>query len=164
MSQTCKLTWTQPENSVRTSQETHYVSTTGSNQLMLLGKTVAVYCANRTEHIMYYFSVLKQVVCIVTIGILRVTGIAYVCTRCFTVRIILGMSENVGHTLESWSCSVGHTLESWSCSVGHTLESWSCSVGHTLESWSCSYVSYSTSSVNLSLHTNSWRDTIAVAL
>jgi hypothetical protein len=38
------------ENSVRTSQETHYVSATKPNQLMLLRETVAVYCENHTEH------------------------------------------------------------------------------------------------------------------
>jgi hypothetical protein len=35
---------------VRTSQETHHVSTTEPSQLMLCGGTVAVYCGNRTEH------------------------------------------------------------------------------------------------------------------
>jgi hypothetical protein len=39
------------KNSVRTSQETHYVSTTKTNRLMLFGETVAVYCENHTEHI-----------------------------------------------------------------------------------------------------------------
>jgi hypothetical protein len=38
------------ENSVRTSQETHYISTTKSNRLILFRKTVAVYCENHTEH------------------------------------------------------------------------------------------------------------------
>jgi hypothetical protein len=37
--------------SVRTSQETHYVSATEPNRLMLFGETVAVYCENHTEHI-----------------------------------------------------------------------------------------------------------------
>jgi hypothetical protein len=37
-------------NSVRTSQETHYVSATKPNRLMLFGETVAVYCENHTEH------------------------------------------------------------------------------------------------------------------
>jgi hypothetical protein len=37
-------------NSVRTSQEAHYFSTTEPNQLMLCEETVAVYCENRTEH------------------------------------------------------------------------------------------------------------------
>jgi hypothetical protein len=37
--------------SVRTSQETHYVSATKPNRLMLFRETVAVYCENRTEHI-----------------------------------------------------------------------------------------------------------------
>jgi hypothetical protein len=31
-------------------QETHYVSATMSNRLMLFGETVAVYCENHTEH------------------------------------------------------------------------------------------------------------------
>jgi hypothetical protein len=35
---------------VRTSQETHYVSTTKPNRLMLFGETVAVYCENHTGH------------------------------------------------------------------------------------------------------------------
>jgi hypothetical protein len=35
---------------VRTSQETHYVTTTEPNRLMLFGETVAAYCENRTEH------------------------------------------------------------------------------------------------------------------
>jgi hypothetical protein len=39
------------KNSVRTSQETHYVSATKPNRLMLFGETVAVYCENRTEYI-----------------------------------------------------------------------------------------------------------------
>jgi hypothetical protein len=38
------------KNTVRTSQETHHVSATKPNQLMLFGKTVAVYCENHTEH------------------------------------------------------------------------------------------------------------------
>jgi hypothetical protein len=37
-------------DTVRTSQETHYVSTTEPNRLMLFGETVAVYCKNHTEH------------------------------------------------------------------------------------------------------------------
>jgi hypothetical protein len=35
---------------VRTSQETHHVSATKPNQLMLFRETVAVYCENHTEH------------------------------------------------------------------------------------------------------------------
>jgi hypothetical protein len=35
---------------VRTSQETHYVSTTEPNRLMLFGETVAIYCENHMEH------------------------------------------------------------------------------------------------------------------
>jgi hypothetical protein len=38
------------KNSVRTSQETHHVSTTKPSRLMLFGETVAVYCENHTEH------------------------------------------------------------------------------------------------------------------
>jgi hypothetical protein len=37
-------------NPVRTPQETHYVSTTKPNRLMLFGETVTVYCENHTEH------------------------------------------------------------------------------------------------------------------
>jgi hypothetical protein len=37
-------------NSVRTSQETHYVSATKPNRLMLFRETIAVYCENHTEH------------------------------------------------------------------------------------------------------------------
>jgi hypothetical protein len=35
---------------VRTSQETHHVSATEPNRLMLSGETVAVCCENRTGH------------------------------------------------------------------------------------------------------------------
>jgi hypothetical protein len=35
---------------VRTSHETHHVSATESNRLILCGETVAVCCENRTEH------------------------------------------------------------------------------------------------------------------
>jgi hypothetical protein len=38
-------------NPVRTSQETHDVSATEPNRLMLCGETAVVYCENRTEHI-----------------------------------------------------------------------------------------------------------------
>jgi hypothetical protein len=37
-------------NSVRTSQETYYVSATKPNRLMLFRETVAVYCENHMEH------------------------------------------------------------------------------------------------------------------
>jgi hypothetical protein len=37
-------------NSVRTSQETDYVTATMPNRLMLFRETVAVYCENHTEH------------------------------------------------------------------------------------------------------------------
>jgi predicted Zn-dependent protease with MMP-like domain len=39
------------ENSVRTSQETHYVSATKPNRLMLFREMISVYCENHTEHI-----------------------------------------------------------------------------------------------------------------
>jgi UDP-glucose 6-dehydrogenase len=38
------------KNQVCTSQETHYVSATESNRLMLFGKTVTVYGENHTEY------------------------------------------------------------------------------------------------------------------
>jgi hypothetical protein len=41
---------TEHTDTVRTSQETRYVSATEPNQLMLFGETVAVYCENHTEH------------------------------------------------------------------------------------------------------------------
>jgi hypothetical protein len=41
---------TELTDTVRTSQETHYVSATKSNRLMLFRETVAVHCENRTEH------------------------------------------------------------------------------------------------------------------
>jgi hypothetical protein len=41
---------TEHTHTVRTSQETHHVSTTEPNRLMLCGETVAVCCENRTEH------------------------------------------------------------------------------------------------------------------
>jgi hypothetical protein len=37
-------------DTVHTSQETHYVSATEPNRLMLFGETVTVYCENHTEH------------------------------------------------------------------------------------------------------------------
>jgi hypothetical protein len=37
-------------NSAHTSQETHYVSATKPNWLMLFGETVAVYYENHTKH------------------------------------------------------------------------------------------------------------------
>jgi hypothetical protein len=38
---------------VRISQETHYVSATKPNRLMLFVETVTVYCENHTEHNRY---------------------------------------------------------------------------------------------------------------
>jgi hypothetical protein len=38
------------KNSVRTSQETQYISATKPNRLMLFGETAAVYCETHTEH------------------------------------------------------------------------------------------------------------------
>jgi hypothetical protein len=37
-------------NPVRTSQETHYVSATKLDQLLLFGEIIAVYCENHTKH------------------------------------------------------------------------------------------------------------------
>jgi hypothetical protein len=37
-------------NPVRTSQETHCISATEPNRLMLFRETVAVYCENHMEH------------------------------------------------------------------------------------------------------------------
>jgi translation initiation factor IF-1 len=37
-------------NTVRTSQETHYIPAAKPNRLMLFRETVAVYCENHTEH------------------------------------------------------------------------------------------------------------------
>jgi hypothetical protein len=36
---------------VRTSQETHHISATKPNRLMLFGETVAAYCETHMEHI-----------------------------------------------------------------------------------------------------------------
>jgi hypothetical protein len=36
-------------NSIRTSQQTHYVSATKPNRLMLFREIIAVYCENHTE-------------------------------------------------------------------------------------------------------------------
>jgi hypothetical protein len=41
---------TERTDTVRTSQETHYISATEPNRLMLFGETVAVYCENHPEH------------------------------------------------------------------------------------------------------------------
>jgi hypothetical protein len=41
---------TEHTDTVRTLQETHYVSATNTNRLMLFRETVAVYCENHTEH------------------------------------------------------------------------------------------------------------------
>jgi hypothetical protein len=35
---------------VRTSQETHYITATKPNRLMLFSETLTVYCENHTEH------------------------------------------------------------------------------------------------------------------
>jgi predicted AAA+ superfamily ATPase len=42
---------TKHTDTVRTSQETLYVSATEPNRVMLFGETVAVYCENHTQHI-----------------------------------------------------------------------------------------------------------------
>jgi hypothetical protein len=67
-------------NAGHTSQETHYVSATETNRLMLFGETVAVYCENHMEHIhcvgrMKSFSMLKQEVHIKTTGIWGVKSV-----------------------------------------------------------------------------------------
>jgi hypothetical protein len=65
-------------NPLHTSQETHDVSATRPNQLMLFRERVAVYCENHTEHTdtpcgqNAGFSMLRQVVYIVTTGLKRV--------------------------------------------------------------------------------------------
>jgi hypothetical protein len=41
---------TEHTDTIRTSQETHYVSATETNRIMLFGETVAVYHENHTEH------------------------------------------------------------------------------------------------------------------
>jgi hypothetical protein len=41
---------TEHTGTVRTSQQTHHVSATETNRLMLLGEIVAVYGENHTEH------------------------------------------------------------------------------------------------------------------
>jgi hypothetical protein len=41
---------TEHTDTVRTSQETHYISATEPTRLMLFGETVDVYCENHTEH------------------------------------------------------------------------------------------------------------------
>jgi hypothetical protein len=41
---------TKHTDTVRTSQETRYVSATEPNRLKLFGETVTVYCENHTEH------------------------------------------------------------------------------------------------------------------
>jgi predicted Zn-dependent protease with MMP-like domain len=41
---------TEHTDTVRTSQETHYLSATKPNRLILFRETVAVYCENHTEH------------------------------------------------------------------------------------------------------------------
>jgi translation initiation factor IF-1 len=41
---------TEHTDTVRTSQESYYVSATEHILLMLFGETVAVYCENHTEH------------------------------------------------------------------------------------------------------------------
>jgi hypothetical protein len=51
-------------------KETHYVSTTKPNRLMLFREMIAVYCENHTEHINtlcgHSYLMLKQVVYLVT--------------------------------------------------------------------------------------------------
>jgi hypothetical protein len=66
---------TEHTDTVRTSQETYYVSATETNRLILFRKRVAVYCENHMEHTdtlcvgrMQGFCVSKQQVHIVTTG------------------------------------------------------------------------------------------------
>jgi hypothetical protein len=67
--------WAEYKNSVRTSQETHYVSATKPNRLMLFREIIAVYCENHMEHMntlhgpTVKYSMLKQMVHIVTTGL-----------------------------------------------------------------------------------------------
>jgi translation initiation factor IF-1 len=61
-------------NSVRTSQETHHVSTTKPSRLMLFREIIAVYCENHMEHTNTLCGqnaefMLKRVVHIVTTGL-----------------------------------------------------------------------------------------------
>jgi hypothetical protein len=56
------------KNSVRTSQETHYVSATETSCLMLFKEKIAVYCETRTKHI-NTLCMLKQMVHMVTTGL-----------------------------------------------------------------------------------------------
>jgi hypothetical protein len=62
-------------NSVRTAQETHYVSATETIRLMLFGETVAVYCDNHTEHI--------NTLCGQNVGTFNVTAGGTYSHRCF---------------------------------------------------------------------------------
>jgi hypothetical protein len=62
----CCENHTEHTDTVRTSQETHYISTTENNRLMLFGETVAACCENHTEHRYTLFYLLKQVVHLVT--------------------------------------------------------------------------------------------------
>jgi hypothetical protein len=62
---------TEHTNPLRTSQETHYVTTAETNQLMLFRETVAVCCENHTEHnntlsAKFSFSLFQQVEFIIT--------------------------------------------------------------------------------------------------
>jgi predicted AAA+ superfamily ATPase len=41
---------TEHTDTVRTSEETHYISATVPSRLMLFGETIAVYCENHAEH------------------------------------------------------------------------------------------------------------------
>jgi hypothetical protein len=51
------------KNSVRTSQETHYVSATRTNRSMLFRETIAVYSENHTEHINTLYGLNAAFVC-----------------------------------------------------------------------------------------------------
>jgi hypothetical protein len=95
------------KNSVRTSQEAHYVSATKSNRLVLFWETVAVYCENHTEHtdtlcvdIMQSFSVLKQVVQIRTTGLSRLNTIT--CISSTRQRLVKHVPEGYAVNKHEW--------------------------------------------------------------
>jgi hypothetical protein len=51
------------------SQETHYVSITKPNRLMLFRETVAVYCGNHTEHTITPVGGMQSFFYVITFGI-----------------------------------------------------------------------------------------------
>jgi hypothetical protein len=73
------------KNPFRPSQETHYVSATKPNRLMLFRETVAVCCENRMEHVGRIRSLwlLKQLVYIVTTVLQVMKSVQFrSCCRC----------------------------------------------------------------------------------